>query len=273
VPGVEERVGDRYRRTVLLPAGPAILDLSAPAPGARAVPAVFWLSDVGDLPDAIRMSRFLLDLDADPADFDAVLAADPGLVPLVAAGPGRRIPRTVDGAELALRVVLGQQVSTKAARTHAARLVQGLGTAIVDPDGGLTHLFPPPDRLAQVRYAELAMPRSRADTFRRLAAVLADRELSLDAGADAISIRRQLLAMPGIGPWTVEVVAMRALGDPDAFPGTDLGVRQALRTLGCANDREGRFRAEHWRPWRSYAVQYLWACVPHEINSFGDDSA
>ena len=261
VPGVEEWRDGAYRRTLALPHGPGVVAL---APRADHVAATLWLADPRDLTPAIGRCRRLLDLDADPAAVDAHLSLDPALAPLVAAHPGRRIPRGVDGAETAVKIVLGQQVSTAAARTHGARLVAAVGTPVDTGVPGLTHLFPEPSAVAEAPDEALAFPRSRRDTLRRLATVLADGTLDLGPGADREEARAGLLACKGIGPWTVEMVAMRALGDPDAFPATDLGVLRSAPELGVA-DLAGR--AEAWRPWRSYATQHLWALTPHAVNT------
>ena len=223
------------------------------------------LTDLRDLPSAISRCRRLLDLDADPVAVDDQLAADPLLAPLVAAAPGRRVPRTVDGAEFAVRAVLGQQVSTAAARTHAARLVVAHGEPVDDPEGGLTHLFPSPEALASLDPETLAMPRSRRRTLLALVEALAG-GLDLGAGSDWAGTRAALDALPGFGPWTVEIIAMRALGDPDAFLPTDLGIKYAAETLGLGGQAAVVTRSAAWRPWRAYAVQHLWATGDHAIN-------
>jgi AraC family transcriptional regulator of adaptative response / DNA-3-methyladenine glycosylase II len=242
------------------------------------VQAVFHLDDVRDLPVAVARCRRLLDLDADPVAVDAALAEDPALAPLVAAAPGRRVPRTVDEQELALRAVLGQQVSTAAARTHAARLVRALGTPFADPAGGLTHLFPTPAQLVSATPEEveaaLALPRARRTTLLGLAAALASGQVDLSPGTDRAAARAALLALPGIGPWTVETVAMRALGDPDAFPASDLGVLAAARGLGLPGTAPALgARSAAWRPWRAYATQHLWGCCDHPVNRFPTTSS
>lgn len=270
VPGVEEWRQDTYRRTLRLPHGPAVVALR---PEDGYVAARIWLHDLADLPVAISRCRWLLDLDADPQAIDAHLSADPVLGPLVAAAPGRRVPRTVDGAELALRLVIGQQISTRAARTHAARLVAAHGERIDDPDGGLTAVFPDAAAVAGASDGTLAMPQSRRVTLRGLATALADGDIDVSASADWTSARQDLLALPGIGPWTVEGVAMRAFGDPDAFPATDLGVRQAMARLGLPDQGRAALDASSpWRPWRAYAVQHLWASGPHEINQLPEQA-
>jgi AraC family transcriptional regulator of adaptative response / DNA-3-methyladenine glycosylase II len=225
------------------------------------------LTDLRDLTVAISRCRRLLDLDADPVAVDEQLRADEVLQPYVDKAPGRRVPRTVDEAEFAVRAVLGQQVSTAAARTHAARLVTAHGEPVDDPEGGLTHLFPSPEALAALDPESLAMPRSRRNTLTTLVARLADGTLKLGVDSDWPETRARLLELPGFGPWTVDVIAMRALGDPDAFLPTDLGIRRAAQELGLPSTPGAlTARAEAWRPWRAYAVQYLWATESHPIN-------
>ncbi|MFE9684481.1 AlkA N-terminal domain-containing protein [Streptomyces sp. NPDC006285] len=264
VPGVEEWRDGAYRRTLRLPYGRGVVALT-PAPGH--IGCRLTLSDLRDLTVAISRCRRLLDLDADPVAVDDQLRTDPALAPLVDKAPGRRVPRTVDEAEFAVRAVLGQQVSTAAARTHAARLVAAHGEPVEDPEGGLTHLFPSAEALAALDPEALAMPATRRTTLTTLVARLADATLTLGIEGDWARTRAELLALPGFGPWTVEVIAMRALGDPDAFPVTDLGVRYAARELGLPSTPAAlTARATDWRPWRAYAVQYLWATSTHPVN-------
>ncbi|WP_395571384.1 AlkA N-terminal domain-containing protein [Streptomyces sp. BK79] len=264
VPGVEEWREGAYRRTLRLPYGHGIVALT---PRPDHIACRLTLSDPRDLTVAISRCRRLLDLDADPTAVDDQLRADPLLAPLVDKAPGRRVPRTVDEAEFAVRAVLGQQVSTAAARTHAARLVTAHGEAIDDPEGGLTHLFPSATALAQVDPETLAMPRTRRTTLTTLVSRLADGSLNLGVETDWAETRARLLALPGFGPWTADVIAMRALGDPDAFLPTDLGIRRAAGELGLPSTPAAlTARAAAWRPWRAYAVQYLWATDSHPIN-------
>ncbi|MGW0204625.1 AlkA N-terminal domain-containing protein [Streptomyces sp. NPDC003233] len=275
VPGVEEwlphgpnGVGGTptgaYRRTLRLPYGHGIVSLT---PRPDHIACRLTLSDLRDLPVAISRCRRMLDLDADPVAVDDRLRTDPLLAPLVDKAPGRRVPRTVDEAEFAVRAVLGQQVSTAAARTHAARLVTAHGKPLDDPEGGLTHLFPSPEALAAVDPETLAMPRTRRTTLTTLVRELAEGTLHLGVESDWAEARARLLALPGFGPWTVDVIAMRALGDPDAFLPTDLGIRRAAGELGLPSTPAAlTARAEAWRPWRAYAVQYLWATDGHPIN-------
>jgi AraC family transcriptional regulator, regulatory protein of adaptative response / DNA-3-methyladenine glycosylase II len=265
VPGVEEWRDGSYRRTLRLPHGPGVVALR-PCP--EYVDCQLALSDLRDLAMAISRCRRLLDLDADPVAVCDQLRKDAELAPLVDKAPGRRIPRTVDAAEFAIRAVIGQQVSTAAARTHAARLAAAYGEPIDDPGGGLTRLFPDMAVLAQAdQETVLAMPQTRKRTLIALAQAIAAGDVDLAAGADWQVARTQLAAVPGLGPWTIEVIALRGLGDPDAFPATDLGVRQAAKALGLPGSPAALIRrAEPWRPWRGYAVQYLWATSDHAIN-------
>ncbi|MGW7460155.1 DNA-3-methyladenine glycosylase 2 family protein [Streptomyces sp. NPDC054797] len=264
VPGVEEWRDGAYRRTLRLPYGTGVVALT---PRPDHIGCRLALTDLRDLTIAISRCRWMLDLDADPEAVDGQLRSDPLLAPLVDKAPGRRVPRTVDAAEFAVRAVLGQQVSTAAARTHAARLVSAHGESIEDPLGGLTHLFPSPQALAGLDPQSLALPRSRRTTFTTLVSALADGSLPLGIDSDWEAARAQLGALPGFGPWTTEVIAMRALGDPDAFLPSDLGVRRAARGLGLPSTPSAlTARAAGWRPWRAYAVQYLWATDAHPIN-------
>jgi AraC family transcriptional regulator of adaptative response / DNA-3-methyladenine glycosylase II len=264
VPGVEEWRDGAYRRTLSLPHGHGIVALT---PQAGHIACRLSLTDPRDLTIAISRCRWMLDLDADPVAVDERLRTDPHLAPLVDKAPGRRVPRTVDAAEFAVRAVLGQQVSTAAARTHAGRLVVAHGAPVEDAEGGLTHLFPDSEALAELDPGTLALPRSRRTTLTTLVAALADGTLKLDPGSDWDRARAQLSRLPGFGPWTVEAIAMRALGDPDAFLPTDLGMRRAAAGLGLpATPAALTARAAAWRPWRAYAVQYLWATDDHPIN-------
>jgi AraC family transcriptional regulator, regulatory protein of adaptative response / DNA-3-methyladenine glycosylase II len=261
IPGVEEVREATYRRTLRLPGGPGIAELT---PTREHVACRLALSDARDEDEAVAACRWLLDLDADPGVIDAHLKGDPMLAARVAEAPGRRVPRTVDGAEMAIRAVLGQQVSTAAARTHGGRLAAELGEPVADPWGGLSRLFPEPSALRSARFA---VPTARARSLAALIDALAGNGLALERGGDIEAARAALAGLPGIGPWTTEIIAMRALGDPDAFPASDLGVLRGAAALGLP----GRPRplAEHasaWRPWRAYAVQHLWGATPHAIN-------
>lgn len=249
VPGLEEVEGRVVRRVLPGRTGPVLAELDL----TDGVVARLVLPGMAELSRAVGRLRHWADLDADPARVDEVLGQDPLLAPLVAARPGLRVPGTVDAAELALRTVLGQQVSVAGARTLTARLVAALGR----PTPWGLHAFPTPAAVAGAGVAglrALGLTGARATALAGLAAAL-DGGLDLDPGADRERSRAALTALPGIGPWTVDYVALRALGDPDAFPAHDLVLRQVL---GGVTPAEARRRAERWRPWRGYAAQHLW---------------
>ena len=258
VPGVEELDGGIYRRSLRLPHGEGIVELAAGGPGH--VAARFWLADLRDLAAATQRCRALLDLDADPHSVLDALGGDPLIGAHVRAAPGRRIPGHVDGAELAVRAVLGQQVSVAGAATLAGRLTARYGEPLRRPLGTLTHLFPAAEALAGADPADLPMPHARRRALLGLCTAMSRGDLSLDPGADRDEALGWLRALPGIGPWTAAFVAMRALRDPDAFLPSDLGVRRALERLGEDGRPPAAERlAERWRPYRAYALAHLWA--------------
>jgi AraC family transcriptional regulator, regulatory protein of adaptative response / DNA-3-methyladenine glycosylase II len=254
VPGVEAWDGHEYRRSLDLAGGVGVVSLRG---AADHVSARFELTAGSDLTAAVQRVRRLLDLDADPAAVDATLGAESALAPLVAATPGRRAPASVDPFETAVRAIIGQQVSLAAARTVAARLVgatEGRGLA----------LFPSAEVLLGTPDELFAMPASRRATIRGLAAAVADGALDLHVGADPTTVRDQLVALSGIGPWTADYVVMRGLGHPDTFLAGDLGVRQAMDRLGLPSPDRA------WAPWRSYAVHHLWASLSHPSSRPGE---
>jgi AraC family transcriptional regulator of adaptative response / DNA-3-methyladenine glycosylase II len=266
VPGVEVATDTTYARTLRLPHGTGTVELELTDhadEGATAfVPATFRLTDLRDLASAVERARRLVDADCDPVAIRDTFAGDPILGPLVRELPGLRVPGHVDGDELAIRAVLGQQVTVAAARTAAGRLTEQYGVPIADPQDGLTHLFPTAARLAELDPETLPMPRSRGRALIALCRALADGDLRLDRGADRDDVRRDLLGIPGIGPWTADYIALRALGHPDVFLPTDIGIRDALRQLG-RDPAEADDLAERWRPWRSYAQLHLWQTLSH----------
>jgi AraC family transcriptional regulator of adaptative response / DNA-3-methyladenine glycosylase II len=258
VPGVEEGDADYYRRALTLPHGTAVATLSDA--GDAAVRCVLQLDDLRDLTVAAKRLRHLLDLDADPAAVGEVLAADPLLRPAVRALPGLRLPGHVDGNELIVRAVLGQQVTVSGARTIAGRLAAAHGRPLASPLGTVTRTFPPPAAIAALSPGDLPMPDGRARALLRITELLAIGDIVLDPGADRDEVCARLLHVPGIGPWTVAYVRMRALGDPDAFPAGDLGVRRSLEAQGLPGGEGAALaRAQRWRPYRAYALQYLWS--------------
>ncbi|HVE28512.1 MAG TPA: AlkA N-terminal domain-containing protein, partial [Mycobacteriales bacterium] len=253
VPGVEEWSGGVYARSLPLPHGPGVVALSA---GTGFVRCELRLTDLRDLAAAVQRSRRLLDLDADPTAVQAALGADPLLGPLVRKASGLRVPGHVDGAEMAVRAVVGQQVSVPAGTRLATRLTEAYGEPLRSPHGTVTRLFPTPRAL---REAQIGMPASRLRALRAIAGALAGGQLDLHPGADRAEAERRLLQLPGIGPWTASYLALRALRDPDVFLPTDVGVRHALDRLGVPSDpASAAALAESWRPWRSYGLLQLW---------------
>lgn len=260
VPGVETAGDDWYARTLDLPHGPGTVRLTLrdePAGGTAFVLAEFRLRDLRDTTAAVERARRLVDADCDPLAVDDAFLGDPVVGPLVRATRGLRVPGQVDGDETAVRTVIGQQVSVTGARTVTGRIVAAYGEPVETDEPGLTHLFPSAAVLAGADPETLPMPRARGRALVGLAAALASGGVALDGGADRDAVRAAMLALSGIGPWTADYVAMRALGHPDVFLPTDIGVRNALAGLG--HDPAGVVAdSGRWRPWRSYALMHLW---------------
>ncbi|GLV75388.1 AlkA N-terminal domain-containing protein [Streptomyces hygroscopicus] len=254
--GVEEMVGApgarTYRRTLRLPHACAVVEVDE-RPGDGWLECRLRLTELRDLTTAIQRIRRLFDLDADPYAVAERLGADAALAPLVAARPGLRSPGTADPTELAVRAVLGQQVSVAAGRVLGDALVAAYGEPLARPDGGLTRLFPRAEDLAGAPLTELGMPEGRRATLRTLATALADGAVRLDAGAERDRAEKELLGLRGIGPWTAGYIRMRALGDPDVLLESDVAVRAGARAAGAHLED-----SESWRPWRSYAMHHLW---------------
>jgi AraC family transcriptional regulator of adaptative response / DNA-3-methyladenine glycosylase II len=296
IPGVEQVTDGRYARTIRTSAGAGVIELIPPLssaasaasqggasdngrpPGPGQVLLRVRLAGLGGVGQVVSRCRQLLDLDADPAAIGSALGSDDVLAPLVRARPGLRVPGAYDGFELAVRAVLGQQVSVAAARTFAARLAARYGTPLgapanhddapngqsLAPNGHRPApagrepttpvlLFPGPEQLADADLSGLGLTGSRQATLRALAGAMTAGRLDLDPGTDPAEAAARLSELPGIGPWTVAYILMRAVHDPDAYPETDLGLRRAIERLGCAPARAGR-----WRPWRAYAALHLW---------------
>lgn len=256
IPGVETVEDGTYARTLRLPHGPAALRLT-PCDGH--VRGELRLADVRDLGSAVTRARRLLDLDADPEAVTRVLSADPLLAGAVTAAPGIRVPGAVDGSELLLRAMLGQQISVAAARTAAARLTDALGEkqegAFTTKRSPLQRLFPTAEAVAEHGRDVLRGPRRRIDYLRGAAAAVASGEIEVHVGRDPHELRTDLLRLHGVGPWTADYVVMRLLGAPDILLIDDLVVQKGAATLGIL-DLGGHARS--WRPWRSYAGMYLW---------------
>ncbi|MHA6629775.1 AlkA N-terminal domain-containing protein [Pseudonocardia sichuanensis] len=255
LPGVETVGEGEYRRAVRLPRSHGRIALRF---GPDHVTVRLVLGDLRDVTAAVRQCRDLLDLDTDPDAVADVLGADPLLGPLVAARPGLRVPGCVDGFELAVRAVLRRQVPAAAARTFGRRLVDGWGEPIAAPDAELTHVFPAPDALADAALESIGLTRPRAETIRALSRAVCDGRVCLDRHVDREDAVAHLLEVPGIGGCTASYVAMRALGDPDAFPASDPGLLAAANRLGVAPGRLDEL-SSRWRPWRAYAAVHLWA--------------
>jgi len=266
LPGVEECAGGTYRRGLALPHGSGTVALT---PGSRWVSATLRLADVRDLAPAVARCRRLFDLDADPDAVDATLADDPALAAAVRAEPGVRVPRSVDGFEMAVRAIVGQQVSVAGARTTLGRLIRAARPAPIEepaelggfPSAEPTELsgFPSAAAVAELPDEAFGMPVARRESIRALARAVAGGELDLEPGTDRDETVKRLMDLPGIGAWTAGYVAMRAIGDPDIFLPTDLAVRRGARALGLPDDpRSLADHAERWRPWRSYALIRLW---------------
>lgn len=271
VTGVEAIHDGVYWRTLRLPHGVGIVALgpSKDDPG-LSVTCRLWLEDARDEAAAVARCRHLLDLDANPNLVDAHLADDPLLGPYVRRTPGLRVPGAVDGAELAVRAVLGQQVSVAGAATLAARLVARYGEPLAQPalvgPQPLTHTFPTPAALLTAAPDSFSMPRSRVATLMGLCAALDASEIVLEPGTSLAETEQRLLALRGVGPWTASYIAMRALHDPDAFLPSDLGVKQAFARHGLPDDpRRIAAHAEAWRPWRAYANFHLWGALSAPI--------
>jgi AraC family transcriptional regulator of adaptative response / DNA-3-methyladenine glycosylase II len=250
---------------LILPHGSATVALT---PADRWVSATLRLSDVRDLAPAVARCRRLFDLDADPDAVDLTLGADVALSASIKTEPGVRVPRAVDGFEMAVRAVVGQQVSVAGARTTLTRMIRAAGGFADTPrigaapgSGGGVGLvgFPAARVVAELPDSAFGMPAARRDTIRRLAEAVADGKIDLEPGADREESVAKLMELPGIGAWTAGYVAMRAIGDPDVFLETDLAVRRGAAALGLPSTPKALEKhAERWRPWRSYALIRLW---------------
>ncbi|GCF07576.1 DNA-3-methyladenine glycosylase 2 family protein [Dictyobacter arantiisoli] len=258
LPGIEEVSAGCYRRTVAFQRSRGIIEIE-PIAGKNALLVHLQLNDLSELGLIVQRCRQLFDLDADPAAIADILGADPLLASLVEAQPGLRIPGAINGFELALRAILGQQVSIAGARTLCARMVTRCGEKISEPQGSLTHFFPTPEQILAADLQGLGLTQARIQAIQALARAVVTEGLGLERDAERERTNAQLLSLPGIGPWTASYIAMRALGDPNALPATDLGLRHAFEAHGLKTDARSILSyAEKWRPWRAYATHYLW---------------
>jgi AraC family transcriptional regulator of adaptative response / DNA-3-methyladenine glycosylase II len=265
IPGVESADASGYRRTVRVDGAVGWFEVS-PVENRNELRARLQCAHPAALMRIHAGVRRIFDLDADPRAIADELAADPELGPDLALRPGLRVPGTWDPFELAVRAILGQQVSVRGATTLAGRLVDDFGEKLPPdatppgPAGSLARLFPEPDALADVELERIGLPSARAGAIRALAQAVAREDLCLDAALPLEQSVEALCRLPGIGPWTAQYVALRGLREPDAFPAGDLGLRKALAHPGAApvSTRELEQRAEAWRPWRGYAALHLW---------------
>lgn len=273
IPEIELVSGRSYRRTVAFPHSQGIIELELPEKTSFVL-LHLQLTNLRDLSLVVHRCRQFFDLDADPAAVSAILERDPLLEPLIAARPGLRVPGTVNGFELAVRAIIGQQVSLAGARTLLRRLVIALGTPLEQPKAGLTHLFPDAQALAcaDLRERGIGLTNGRIRALQALARAVVEEGLILDRSADRAQTIAHLQRLPGIGPWTAAYIAMRALGDPDAFPGADLGLQRAIaQRVSAIKPTNIEQRAESWRPWRAYATQHLWTSLATPLPAQQDE--
>ena len=260
ITGLEVVTADSYRRVIEL-AGVTGSITVTPAPAESALRVAVRFPRLNLLSVIIARIRRMFDLSADPAAIGSALSADPLLAPLVLARPGLRVPGAWSGFEIAIRAVLGQQITVKAATQLASRIVSTIGLPFeASPDlPGLTHAFPRPEHLKAHALADVGMPRARAAALAGVAAaVVADPNL-FDPRRDLAEAVTRLRTLPGIGEWTAQYIAMRALGESDAFLAADVAIQRSLASHGRRpTATELLARAEHWRPWRAYAVLHLW---------------
>lgn len=254
-PGVEAVESGSYKRSILLNGIAGTFEVSHDA-GTHALGARVQFEDPRALFTIVERIRAMFDLSADWVEIAKSLKRDPSLEERIDAAPGLRVPGCWDAFELTVRAILGQQVTVAGATTLAGRLAKAHGRPFA-AGGSLTHLFPRPEELAEASLADVSLPKARAETIRAVARAACKGDINFRATADATTFAEQLCEIPGIGRWTAQYVAMRALREPDAYPVADLGL---LRALDITSARELEQRSEAWKPWRAYAAMYLW-CV------------
>lgn len=266
-PGVEQVVGESYFRTIRADGETGVIECRGD--GDTMLLTMHGVPTTGIFP-VVQRVREMLDVDAPIADIHDVLRRDRKLAAMLKRRPGIRVPGAWDGFELTVRAILGQQVSVKAATTLAGRIAGRYGEKVALPDSlrtrseglELNRLFPSASRLARVRFNGIGLVTSRAESIRSVARAVQSGEVDFENTQDADALRASLVAIRGIGDWTAEYVAMRAMKDPDAFPAADLGLLKAVDPDGALGARELRERAEAWRPWRAYAALLLWGSLP-----------
>ena len=254
--------GDRYLRTVKVDGQTGLVELRQVA---GSVLLTMRGIDTPNIFPVVQRCREMFDLDAPMQEISDVLSRDAVLGRLLHRNPGVRVPGAWDGFELTVRAVLGQQISVKAATTIAGRVAKAYGEPVRGHGvSGLTHLFPLPERLARARFKNAGVTRGRAETLRRVATAVIDGSLTFDPAQDPAAFRESLIAIPGIGEWTAQYVAMRSLKNPDAFPAADLGLLRAFDEPGRRRLRPAELEeiSQGWRPWRAYAALLLWGSTP-----------
>jgi AraC family transcriptional regulator of adaptative response / DNA-3-methyladenine glycosylase II len=256
--GVEVVEGNRYRRSISLNGSHGHFEVSLDEEH-HSLKVHVQVADPGLLYRIIERIRTMFDLNADWEVIAESLSAYPELGARIKAAPGLRVPGCWSGFELTTRAILGQQITVKGATLLAGRLAKSFGKPFLAAKG-LTHLFPTPEVLADANLRNVGLPQRRADTIRAFARAVCDGQVSFEGVIDCNAFLARLCKIPGIGAWTAQNVAMRALGEPDAFPSGDLGL---IRALGLANSRQLKKWAEAWRPWRAYACMYLWS-IPNQ---------
>ncbi len=259
-PGVEAVEAGTYRRTISLHGHAGYFEVSLDASHDALVVRIEF-GDPHSLIFIVERIRAMFDLNADWAAIVQSLKGDPALSASVEADPGLRVPGCWNGFELATRAILGQQITVKGATALAGRMVTAFGKPFRGPNG-LTHLFPSPEELAAARLGNIGLTAARAETIRALARSVCAGKINFEGVVDSDTFLDRLCEIPGIGKWTAQYVAMRALGEPDAFPSADLGL---LRALGLPTSRDLEHRAEAWRPWRAYAAMYLWRMASQAV--------
>jgi AraC family transcriptional regulator of adaptative response / DNA-3-methyladenine glycosylase II len=258
--GVEVVEGDSYRRSFSWKGGDGYFEVS-PDEARDALVVRIQFGDPHSLIFIIERIRAMFDLSADWAAIVQCLRADPVLEGRVKADPGLRVPGCWNGYELATRAILGQQITVKGATALAGRMVRSFGKPFSGASG-LTHLFPPPEVLADAKLGDIGLTGARAETIQALARAVCSGKINFEGVVDSDAFLNRLCEIPGIGKWTAQYVAMRALGEPDAFPTSDLGL---LRAMALGSSRELERHAEAWRPWRAYAAMYLWRIASQSV--------
>jgi AraC family transcriptional regulator of adaptative response / DNA-3-methyladenine glycosylase II len=259
-PGVETVDGDCYRRTLLVDNKHAVVELR-PTDKGNYLSLTMHGVGTSSIFETVQKARDVFDLDAPVAEIGTVLSADPVLKPILKLHPGIRVPGSWDGFELTIRAILGQQISVKAATTLAGRIAIRYGNRldhVSSNENNLSYLFPTAERLSRARFNNIGLVGSRAATLRRVATACVRGELQFDTAQDPQEFCTTLKSIKGIGDWTAQYVAMRALKNPDAFPASDLGLIKALKYPDKVTPMELSNHAESWRPWRAYAALLLW---------------